>query len=242
MDAASTELWIGVGVATAVVAVVVGYLLFFHDKAGTAPLPGKLLQSGTFQLPLVNFDDESLVEERQRDFMRTCAAQKDLHFLVLKRTIEYGKNEGKVLKTELKLLELKDTSSFAACMTSLREADFFQTEGAKLFQESGVYSLVSATTPFDFSMKFGVIPMFHDPKYVILYHEDTKQFQILWGAWINDKAEPVPANKRWPFFVWYVSQPLGMKPPAEISFSYGAIRNTKDSVMKNIEVVCAEMF
>ena len=60
---------------------------WFWSQKKNARLPAGLQKSGRFEIAnLGQHRDDSQKEEKQRDFVRLCAAQKDLQFMRLLRT------------------------------------------------------------------------------------------------------------------------------------------------------------
>eukprot|EP00392_Amoebophrya_sp_AT5.2_P015721 g15937.t1 len=229
----SSHPWLPFAVGAATIIAIVVASVYLSGIKPALKLPGKLQASGQFALALPDLQDESTALERQRDFERICRAQKDLRFAVLR--------DGKIAGGGLKLLEVEDASSFRKCMDGV--AACVGGTQADAFEKSGAYSFVSASSPFDFSMQLGIVPMFGEPQYVLLYHEDRKTFQVLWGAWINDKAEPMAPGKKWPFFVWYLSEEvLGDSLGDKVRFTYGAAPNRHSSVVRCVESVLQEQF
>ncbi|CAD7952363.1 unnamed protein product [Amoebophrya sp. A25] len=252
----ATEVWVPlVAIGTGIAAVALAYVLFTSlngssnesSSSSKKSLPGTLQAKGAFSLPAADLSDQSTLDERRRDFYRIIRAQKDLRFAIL----EGGKLASAT--DSLKLIEVpadiisgdgREPSSEQMEKILKSLSRFFDDAGAEQLSKKGIFSLVSATTPFAFAMKFGVPPMFHEPHYALLYHKDRKTFQVLWAAAINDKAEPVPADKRWPFFTVYLSDEIdtAIGGSKEIPFTYWAMPNTDETVAKSVEDFCREQF
>ena len=174
------------------VAVFIGWWLFFRKpNKGIVRLPGRLRNSADtslhdrqFSLPKPKQDNE---EERRRDCRRIFQAQKDVWFAVKKKDSgRYG---------DMKMLELSRAEktekgsdnlvSFESCMEAVERNVGSQ---ARFSVEKGkAYVLLSASTPFEFAMSHGIMPMFGSPLYVVLYDEVRDFCLGMWESLVSPK-------------------------------------------------------
>ncbi|KAJ1457963.1 ankyrin repeat-containing domain protein [Pelagophyceae sp. CCMP2097] len=159
-------------------------------------LPGNLQPRGHFSLADPDLRDSGVANERQRDFERVCGSRTFLHVSTL--------NAG-AKATEPKLLDVANGAKTFEELCDAVDAGGALGNAAAVLRESA-YALVSATTPFEFAMRFGVPPNFGESRYVLVREQAT--LRVLWAAFLNDQPYPIATGDPWPYFACFVSEPL----------------------------------
>ena len=74
-------------------------------------------------------------------------------------------------------------------------------------------------------MRNNIPPMFMQPRFLIIFNESTKMYQVLWAAFITD--DPQPNMTVGPFFVTLCSDPVDIrsKDAATLHYTYTCERN-----------------
>lgn len=209
-----------------VVGVVLSVLVVGGLRRRGVRFPGILESAGSFEA-VVDLSDAGTREERERDFTRICQSQLHLHFTEMR--------QGKA--SPPRLLELKPRESFAGYAAQIRER-YLGAESEVLTQHA--FSLVSATTPFDFATQFKVPPNFSETRYIVVHQPERRALRIFWAAFVSDNPEiPPPARLRvMPLFLCFVSEPLTLldNPHGRIvtRFAYSCRRNSHAFIGKAI--------
>lgn len=196
---------------------------YFWSKRAPPPLPGSLETEGAFELE-VDLSDAGVLEERKRDFCRMCAA-KDY----LQHTTVTGDDALQPLGVS--------GGSFDECAAQLLGL-FGEESGARALTDGGAFAHVSATTPFEFAMKFGLVPNFPETRFVLVHDARARTFRVFWGAFISNQPTPPPAGAVWPFFVAFLSAPIaatGKAPPRATAFAYFCEPNAQKRLDKCVE-------
>ena len=183
-------------------AVVVGasFAWYFATQVAPIDLPGGLEPEGDFAAS-VDHEDDAAIDERKRDFVR----------IVKSRTYLFASADGAAPR-----LVAADgpCDGFDACARLVDEA-CGKDAAARTF------TLLSATTPFDFARHFGVTPHFGESRYVVVA-SPTGAPRVAWAALLGDARAP----GAWPFFVLLLSEPLRGEAAPTTRFRYSCSRTS----------------
>mmetsp|Transcript_51146 Transcript_51146/g.121554 ORF Transcript_51146/g.121554 Transcript_51146/m.121554 type:complete len:253 (+) Transcript_51146:88-846(+) len=192
------------------------------------PLPGKLLEKGTFEHEDPTREED--IEERKRDFSRIAATQRDLWIfsptqLEAQVTLPTPPSGGDVVAEEA-------VERAVSKLKEWLESNLKGVEDTSALM-GRVLATLSVTPGFDFVMRHKVPPMIMQGKYILMVSRKG-QVRLAWYAFVTDS--PKPNAVAGPFIVKMVSEDLASAERSKRSYTqyHYTARSTSSEDMNKV--------